>query len=512
MIAPETTAEIRRLFYAEHWKVGTIAAALALHPDTVKHALRIVLPPVRTPAARVTEPYTTVIRETLQRHPRLRATRLLEMLRDRGFSGSIYQLRRALQELRPTPREAFFRLTTLPGEQAQVDGASFGQVQIGRARRKLSCFVMTLSYSRAFYLEFFFDQRLENFLQAHLNAFTFFGGTPRQLLYDNLKSAVLARHGDLLRFHPRLLDLCGHYHFAAVPCQPRRGNEKGRVERAIRYVREAFFAAREFVTLSLLNQQAWEWRDRVTLARPWPGDATRRVSEVLTAERGRLLPLPAHPFETDLVQPVRSGKTLYVRFDLNDYSIPPTHVGRPLTLVVSATQVRLLDGATEIARHLRSYDRQQRIDDPAHLAALLEQKRKALGATASGRLAHAVPDITAFLNAAFQRGEAPARQTTQLLLLLDDYGAAALADAVREALANNTPRAASVAFILSRRGRSRRSPLPPLPVDLSRAPHLADLSIPTQNLEAYDQLTQNPDQTVTPETADDTSAHAEPDA
>jgi transposase len=496
MIAPETVAEIRRLYYAEHWKVGTIAAALQLHPDTVKHALHIVVPRTRTSStagARVTEPYIAVIREILQRHPRLRATRLLEMLRDRGFTGSIYQLRRAVPALRPTPREAFFRLTTLPGEQAQVDWASFGKVQVGQARRDLSCFVMTLSYSRAFYLEFFFDQRMENFLQAHVNAFAFFGGPPRHLLYDNLKSAVLARHGDLIRFHPRLLELCGHYHFAALPCQPRRGNEKGRVERTIRYVRESFFAAREFVTLSLLNQQAWDWRDRVTLARPWPGDDVQRVGDIFDEERPRLLPLPAHPFETDLVQTVRSGKTIYVRFDLNDYSIPPAYVCRTLTLVASATQVRLLDGATAIARHVRSYERHQRIDDPAHLAALLEQKRKALGATAHGRLAHAVPDIATFLDAAFQRGESPARQTTQLLLLLDDYGTTALADAVREALANNTPRATSVAFILSRRVRRTRVPLP---VDLSRAPHLADLSIPTHNLEAYDQLTQtndNPD-------------------
>lgn len=494
MIAPETVAEIRRLFYAEHWKVGTIAAQLQLHSDTVKNALRITLPAARTPAPRVTEAYAAFIRETLQRHPRLRATRLLEMLRDRGFTGSIHQLRREVKALRPATREAFFRLTTLPGEQAQVDWASFGSVQIGQARRQLSCFVMTLAYSRAFYLEFFFDQRLENFLQAHVNAFAWFGGAPRSILYDNLKSAVLARHADQIRFQPRLLELCGHYHFAALPCQPRRGNEKGRVERTIRYVRESFFAARPFLTLSLLNQQAWEWRDRLTLARSWPGPNTgndaRTVGEVFAEEKPRLLPLPAHSMETDLVQSIRSGKTIYVRFDLNDYSIPHRYVGRTLTLVASATQIRLLDGATEIARHLRSYDRHQRIDDPAHLTALLEEKRKALGATATGRLAQAVPDIAAFLDAAFQRGESPARQTTQLLLLLDDYGAAALAESVRESLAQNTPRATSVAFILSRRQRGTRAPLP---VDLSRAPHLADLSIPTHNLEAYDQLTQNPD-------------------
>lgn len=491
MITPETVTEIRRLFYAEHWKVGTIAAQLDLHPDTVKRALRLTLPVPRNFPPRLTDPYAEFIRTTLQQYPRLRATRLLEMLRDRGFTGSIHQLRRAVHDLRPVTREAFFRLTTFPGEQAQVDWASFGAVQVGHARRQLSCFVLTLSYSRAFYLEFFFDQRLENFLQAHVNAFTWLGGAPRTLLYDNLKSAVLARHGDQIRFHPRLLELCGHYHCAAVPCQPGRGNEKGRVERTIRYVRESFFAARPFVSLPRLNDEAWDWRDRISLARPWPGDDRRTVGAVWVEEQARLLPLPAHPLETDLVQSVRSGKTLYVRFDLNDYSIPPAAVGRTLTLVASATTVRLLDGTTEIARHVRSYDRHQRVDDPAHLAALWAEKRKALGATATGRLAHAVPDITLFLDAAFQRGESLARQTTQLLLLLDDYGAPALAEAVGEALANHTPRATSVAFILSRKQRGTRRPLP---VDLSRAPHLADLAIPTHNLETYDELTQTNDE------------------
>lgn len=501
MIAPEIVTEIRRLFYAEHWKVGTIAAQLALHPDTVKRALRLTLPTTRNFPPRLTDPYAEFIRTTLQQYPRLRATRLLEMLRDRGFTGSIHQLRRAVKDLRPVTREAFFRLTTFPGEQAQVDWASFGSVRVGQARRQLSCFVLTLSYSRAFYLEFFFDQRLENFLQAHVNAFAWLGGAPRTLLYDNLKSAVLARHGDQIRFHPRLLELCGHYHCAALPCQPGRGNEKGRVERTIRYVRESFFAARAFVTLPRLNEEAWDWRDRITRARPWPGDDTRTVGAVWVEEQARLLSLPAHALETDCVQSVRSGKTLYVRFDLNDYSIPPAAVGRTLTLVASATTVRLLDGTTEVARHPRSYDRHQRIDDPAHLAALWAEKRKALGATATGRLAQAVPDIALFLGAAFQRGEALARQTTQLLLLLDDYGATALAEAVREALANNTPRATSVAFILSRRQRGARRPLP---VDLSRAPHLADLAIPTHNLETYDELTQSNDEPA-PNTNEDSA-------
>lgn len=486
MISPEQIAAIRRLFFAEHWKIGTIAAELKLHPDTIRRALETERFQSRSRAPLLTDPFLDFIGQTLKQYPHLRATRLLEMLRDRGFQGTIHQIRRVVRALRPVSKEAFLRLSVLPGEQGQVDWASFGEVTIGRARRRLSCFVLTLSHSRAFYLEFFFDQSLENFLQGHVNAFADLAGAPRSLLYDNLKSAVLERRGDAIRFHPRLLELCGHYHFAARPCNPRRGNEKGRVERTIRYVRDSFFAARPFSTLEIFNRQALEWRDRVTLERRWPGDDSRTVGEVYAEEKPRLLPLPSHPFETELIKPVRSGKTIYIRFDLNDYSIPHTMVGRALTLAASPTAVRLLDGAAEIARHRRSYDRHQRIDDPAHTAALLEEKRKALGATAAGQLAHAIPNIEQFLDAAFGRGESPARQTTQLLKLLEDYGAQALAAAVAEALEQGTPRATSVAFILSRRHRAARRL--PIPVDLSRHPHLADLSVPTHQLEVYDDL------------------------
>jgi transposase len=488
MISPEQFAEIRRLFFVEHWKVGTIASELGLHPDAVKRALATdTFNKSRALAPRPSDPFLEFIEQTLKQHPRLRATRLFEMLRDRGYQGTISQLRRVVKPIRPPSREAFLRLSVLPGEQGQVDWACFGQVTIGRARRRLSCFVLTLSHSRAFYLEFFFDQTLENFLQGHVNAFADLG-VPRTILYDNLKAAVLERHGQAVRFQPRLLELCGHYHFVARPCNPGRGNEKGRVERTIRYIRDAFFAAREFTGLERFNREALEWRDRVALARRWPSDDSRTVGEVYQEEKPRLIPLPAHPFETALVKPIPPGKTIYVRFDLNDYSIPHTMTGRGLTLAATSSTVRILDGAVEIARHVRSYDRGQRIDDPAHIASLLEEKRKALGATAVGRLSHAVPSIEAFLNAAFARGESVPRQTIRLLELLDDYGPQALASAVAEALAGNTPNANSVSFILARRRRAQGRGRPPINVDLSRYPHLADLSVPTHQLEIYDEL------------------------
>jgi len=493
MIDEETRARIRHLFYAEHWRVGTIAHELVLHPDTVRIAVetdRFNNDKAIRPS--LTDPYADFIREVLAKHPSLRATRLFQMIRDRGYCGSVVQLRRVVACLRPAHKEAFLRLRTFPGEQGQVDWAHFGEVPVGRARRRLSCFVITLSYSRGLYLEFFFDQRMESFLRGHVHAFADWTGLPRILLYDNLRSCVLERRGDAIHFHPRLLELCAHYHFAARPCQVRAGNQKGRVERAIRYIRESFFAARLFTTLEDFNRQALAWRDREAHGRPWPGGDHRTVAEAFAEEKPRLLPLPAHRFDSDLLVTVQSGKTIYVRFDLNDYSIPPAAVGRPLVLAASESTVRMLDGSQEIARHRRSYDRRQQILDPAHQEELLKEKRKALGSTRGGRLAQAVPESEALLDAAFARGESAGSQTAQLLNLLDLYGASEVRAAVCEALDRKTPRASSVAFILNQRRRSNKRRIPS-PVDLSRHPELENLSVTPHDLETYDDLAKDDD-------------------
>jgi transposase len=490
MLSSDLRAQIRHWFYAEHWKVGTIAQQLGLHPDTVRHALDTEqFHRVKHLRPLLTDPYVEFIGQTLQRFPRLRATRIYQMIRERGYTGSVVQLRRVVARLRPVHQEPFLRLRFFPGEQGQVDWAHFGEVPVGRARRRLSCFLTTLSYSRALYLEFFFDQSMENFLRGHVRAFHDWSGQPRILLYDNLRSAVLERRGDQIHFHPRLLDLCSHYHCAPRLCQIRAGNQKGRVERAILYVRESFWAGRTFTTLEELNRQVLLWRDQVAHQRPWPDDDSRTVKQVFDEEQPRLLPLPAHPFETDLVLPIHAGKTIYLRFDLNDYSIPPGAIRRPLTLVASDSRVRILDGSSkEIAQHRRSYDRHQLILDPDHQQALLEEKRKAFGSTPGGRLSQAVPESEALLDAAFARGESAGSQTAQLLKLLDTYGAAELRTAIREALERNTPHASSVAFILSRRQRSQKQTAP-TPVDLSRHPELQSLDVTPHDLESYDELT-----------------------
>jgi hypothetical protein len=193
-----------------------------------------------------------------------------------------------------------------------------------------------LSWSRHIFLRFYLSAAMPSFLRGHVDAFRFFGGVPRVLLYDNLKSAVLERVGQAIRFHPTLLELSAHYLYEPRPVAPARGNEKGRVERAIRYVRDSFFAARTWSGLIDLNAQAETWTTGEASDRRWPQDSTRSVRDVFAEEQPLLMRLPANEFPSDERVEVEVGKTPYVRFDLNDYSVPHDCVHRTLVVVASS--------------------------------------------------------------------------------------------------------------------------------------------------------------------------------
>jgi transposase len=490
MISEERRAHIRRLFFAEHWKVGTISAQLGLHRDTVELALEPKRFANRRFVSRTTllDPYRGFVAQTLEQYPRLRATRLFEMLRDRGYSGGVCAVRRYVRRVRPTSRhEAFFRLTVLPAEQAQVDWASFGKIRVGRGERALSCFVMVLAWSRATFARFTLDQTLESFVRCHVEAFSRFGGVPRSILYDNLKSVVLERQGDLIRFHPRILELAGHYHFAPTPVGIARGNEKPRVERRIRDLRESFFVARAFSSLADLNQQLDAWIERVAHARRVPGDDTRTVAQALDEEKPKLLPLPEHRFDPTYVQPVVSGKTPYVRFDRNDYSIPHALVKKPLTLIATDTLIRILNRDEEVARHVRCWDTKRQIEDESHLATLMREKRRAKEHRGRNRLVATCPCAQAFLGQVALLGGHLGGTTARLLRLLDRYGATDLDAAVAEAHRRDAFTAQSVAHILDQRIRARGAPVP-VPVVLPDDPRVRDIVVTPHALDRYDNL------------------------
>jgi transposase len=495
-ISPELEAQILRYYHVERWRIGTIARQLRVHPDTVARVLaQAGLPRVGAPArpSRI-DPYLPFVLQTLEKFPRLTASRLYGMVRERGYCGGADHFRHVISRHRPRPKaEAFLRLRTLPGEQGQVDWAHFGRYTIGRASRPLMAFVMVLSYSRALYLRFFLNASLENFLRGHLGAFATWNGSARVLLYDNLKSVVLERQGDAIRFHPTLLEFAAHYRFEPRPVAVARGNEKGRVERAVRYARDAFFAGRSFADLADLNTQADAWCRGMAADRRCPGDQSKTVREAFAEEASRLLALPDNPYPLYERLGVTTRKTPYVRFDLNDYSIPHTHVGRTLVLLADLDQVRILDGQYVIACHVRSFDKGAQVEDPAHIAGLVAEKYAARRHRATDRLVSAAPAVETLLVRAAERGHNLGSVTSVLMQLLARYGAAELEAAVLEALARDVPHPNAVRLVLERRREERHEP-PPIAVTLPEHVRAKDHPVRPHDLATYDNLKETRDE------------------
>jgi len=490
VIGKDLEAEIVRLFHAEKWRVNTIATALGVHHTTVEGALdRHGLPRPKVTRPSKLEAFVPFIDQTLALHPKLCASRLHRMCIERGYIGSESHFRRVIRERRPRPAaEAYLRLRTLPGEQAQVDWGHFGRLQIGRASRRLIAFVMVLSYSRMVFLRFYLGDNTENFLRGHVAAFHSWGGCPRTILYDNLKSAVLQRRADAIRLNPRIVEFAGHYRYQVRPVALARGNEKGRVERAIRYIRDSFFAARKWRDVDDLNAQATAWCTDVAALRPWPEDRGRVVRDVFEQdERMRLLELPGDGFACDERREVAIGKTPYARFDANDYSVPSKYARRTLTVVASLKSVRILDGVNVVAEHPRSFDRGAQIENQEHIRELQDRKRRARKHRGIDRLAHAVPSSQRLITLIAERGENLGSATSWMLRLLDRFGPTAVEMAVVEALEHDTPHPQAVRHILDRR-RREEGRLPSTPVGLPDDPRVRDLAVRPHDLGDYDRI------------------------
>ena len=387
------------------------------------------------------------------------------MVRERGYHGSPDHFRHVVAGHRPRrPAEAYLRLRSLPGEQAQVDWAHFGHLEIGRARRPLMAFVMVLSHSRQIFLRFFLDARMENFLRGHVAAFAGIVAACRALCSTTI-SRVRCWSDTAMRSASirRCWALPGTTAIEPRPVAVARGNEKGRVERAIRYVRDAFFAARSFADLDDLNAQAELWCNGQAADRRCPAEpAPHACARSSPRKRRMLLTLPDNPPPLLESVEVRVGKTPYVRFDLNDYSVPHAQVQRNLTVLADPHELRIVDGVHVLACHPRSYDKGAQIEDPAHIQALVERKRAARQHRATDRLTQAAPAAQDLLVRAAERGGNLGAITVGLQRLLDRYGAAELQAAILEALVRDVPHPNAVRLALERR-REQRGDAPPMP-------------------------------------------------
>ena len=273
------------------------------------------------------------------------------------------------------------------------------------------------------------------------------------------------------------------------PVARARGNEKGRVERAISYIRTSFFPARQWKDVDDLNRQALEWCHGLARERPWPQDDHRTVLDAFVQEKPTLLALPENcsPIEERVEASV--GKTPYVRFDGNDYSLPHEHVRCIVLVVATPCLVRIVVDGEVVAEHARSYDRRQQIENPTHIERLRQAKTAARQHRGLDRLSAAAPSAATLIEQLAARGGIIGSATAAMLRLLDTYGAAAVEDAISEALEHRTPHPHAVRQILERRHHDDGL-LPPIPVQLPDNPQVRNLIVRPHPLSDYDNLTQ----------------------
>ena len=240
MIDYETYCKIRDCHGRQRLTIAQTARVLGLHAQTVAKWVHRAQYRARQalPRSSRLDPFKAHIVRLLESHP-YSAQQIYQRLREEGFDGGFTIVKDYVRKVRPPRREAFLKLSFAAGECAQLDWGEYGSIGVGSTRRRLSFFVMVLCYSRLMYVEFTVAQTMEHFLAAHEHAFAAFQGCPTRLMIDNLKSAVLSRVvGEAPVFNARYLDFSRHWGFDISPCNVAKGNEKGRVENGVGYVKK----------------------------------------------------------------------------------------------------------------------------------------------------------------------------------------------------------------------------------------------------------------------------------
>ncbi len=336
-----------------------IARRLGINRRTVKRLLEADGPPRyrREAAGSMLDPLEPVIRKLLEECPEIKAPRVCETLRDDfGYTGSVDLVRKRIAVLRPARAErAAQRTGYRPGQVMQVDWAEMPtRPRLWGRERRVYALICSLPFSGAATAHFSFDMTIEAFLEGHVRAFDWLGGVPREVVYDNLRSAVARRDGDIVMWNPRFVQLRGHYAFHATACTPATPREKGSVESAVRYHKTGFWPARRFASLEDLDDLYADWRDRVALPRR---HATGRfvVAERLEVERDALRPLPPVAFDAAGRRSSRVPSDGYLKHAGSFYRAPERLIHQRVELRWDRDQIWIEHGGATVARYPRSY-------------------------------------------------------------------------------------------------------------------------------------------------------------
>jgi len=387
-------------------------------------------------------------------------------------------------------REAFVRYETAPGEEAQVDWGYWGLFPFEKWWRKVYFFVMVLGYSRKLYVEFTTSQSLADFLQCHVNAFKYFGGVTKSLRYDNLKSVVISRYLKHIQFNRKFLEFAGYYLFAPQVCNIARGNEKGKVESGVGYVKKNFLAGREFNNFADLEQQLQDWLCQVN--QRCHGTTGEVPEERFLREKEFLLPLQANDYDTTLVILAKAYHDCFVRFENNYYSVSAKYILLSLILRVGKYQIKIFYQETLIATHQRGYGQGQRVEDPSHFKELLKIKKAAKDSKLRDRFLSLAPCCHQYFDGLIRLEKDLKAELRQIMGQVDIYGAYEIIPAIEKALTHQAYGAIYVKNIIAQ-NRAGRHEKTITPLKLEKHPDLNEIEVVAQDLADYDKLFIDPD-------------------
>lgn len=487
MISYETYCKIKQYRDERHLSAHQIAQALSIDVKTVNRWLVTPGYQARQGSKRSSklDAYKKLIIAWLETHP-YSATQIYQRLKESGFDGGITIVTDYVRRVRPTPAPAFLKLSFEPGEAAQVDWGEWGSVAVGNTRRRLSFFVMVLCYSRLMYLEFTVSQTMEHFLGCHQRAFEAMGRIPEKVMVDNLRSAVLKRlMGEAPIFNPRYRDFADHYGFTIVACAVGKGNEKGRVENAVGYVKKNLLNGLDIASFDALNAAAKIWMDTIANVRIH-GETRERPIDRYQQEVQQLHVLPAVPFDIGTVHQLRANNQFRVTLDTNRYSIPAEYASQRVILKAYPDRLFIFHQDKLIAQHVRCYDRHQDFELPDHPKALLAQRRHAREQRIYARFLALSPDAEAYYQGLVDKRLNVRDHLRKIVALSEIYAPDEVARVLRDCLHLQAFNADYVANLLEQRQRI----LPePGALHLTRAQDLLELELQEPDLSAYEPKT-----------------------
>jgi len=484
MIDYETYVRIRNYFTRDGLNYSQIADELGLDCRTVAKWANEERYLPRRSAKRPSklDPFKNDIVRMLEKHP-YSARQIFQRIQQNGFDGGITIVTDYVRKIRPPKVKPYLKLVFAPGECAQVDWGSYGNVPVGSTSRRFSFFVMVLCHSRMMYVEFTVSQTMEHFLGCHQNAFHFFGSVPQKIMVDNLKSAVLKRTiGKDPVFNPRYMDFARHYGFNIVPCNVGKGNEKGIVENAVGYVKKNLLNGLEVSDFKIMKPLVQHWLDTVANVRQH-GETGRRPVDMFAEEKQSLQPLPIGPYDIGVVKQARASRQFRVTIDTNRYSVPAQLAGVGLTVKLYPDRLCFYHENKLVARHVRSYDRRQDYEHPDHPKVLLAQRRRARDQKIFMRFLTLSGKAQEYYRQMEHRRMNPFHHIRQIVALSEIYPPEQVTQAIEDAFHFKAFSCDYIANLLERRSRKVKEPGA---LHLTRKSDLLDLTINKPDLSIYD--------------------------